>query len=341
MRPAAAMLAAAAARASANLVTKSRPPAARRRERTGRARPRGRRGCGRARRASCWTPSLCGADHSDAGDVLDRLGLGRRAAGTGYRPTPVLLADLAPIRRPVLLARRGTCVLAGLNMRSHLPRRAEPYRRAPSPATGFTLRPPGAENPEATTHNLLRPPRALGRALCHLSRRLGRPAVVPMLVFFAWIIFFWLLFIVFGDLFRRHDVNRMREEPGGKHGLRHPAALPSASSVYLIANGKVQAPDNVAATCRRRSRRRTTTSGPSASSSAEQIAKAKGLLDGGPFSQAKFPALKARAARDKLAQQLLRSDRPPPAGGRCRTLRELNEKHGAGIRTRAAAVEAV
>jgi len=27
-----------------------------------------------------------------------------------------------------------------------------------------------------------------------------------MLVFFAWIIFFWLLFIVFGDLFSRHDI---------------------------------------------------------------------------------------------------------------------------------------
>ena len=28
-----------------------------------------------------------------------------------------------------------------------------------------------------------------------------------MLVFFAWVIFFWLLFIVFGDLFRRHDIS--------------------------------------------------------------------------------------------------------------------------------------
>ena len=27
------------------------------------------------------------------------------------------------------------------------------------------------------------------------------------LVFFSWIIFFWLLFVVFGDLFSRHDVS--------------------------------------------------------------------------------------------------------------------------------------
>jgi hypothetical protein len=28
-----------------------------------------------------------------------------------------------------------------------------------------------------------------------------------MLVFFAWILFFWMLFGVFGDLFGRHDIS--------------------------------------------------------------------------------------------------------------------------------------
>ncbi len=31
-------------------------------------------------------------------------------------------------------------------------------------------------------------------------------AMWTMLVFFCWILFFWLLFIVFGDLFRRTDI---------------------------------------------------------------------------------------------------------------------------------------
>jgi hypothetical protein len=28
-----------------------------------------------------------------------------------------------------------------------------------------------------------------------------------MLVFFSWVIWFWLLIIVFGDLFSRHDIS--------------------------------------------------------------------------------------------------------------------------------------
>jgi hypothetical protein len=35
-----------------------------------------------------------------------------------------------------------------------------------------------------------------------------------MLVFFAWILFFWLLFAVFGDLFRRTDVSGWGRLPG-------------------------------------------------------------------------------------------------------------------------------
>ena len=31
-------------------------------------------------------------------------------------------------------------------------------------------------------------------------------AMWTMFVFFAWVLFFWMLFVVFGDLFRRHDI---------------------------------------------------------------------------------------------------------------------------------------
>ena len=56
-----------------------------------------------------------------------------------------------------------------------------------------------------------------------------------MLVFFAWIMFFWLLFIVFGDLFSRHDISGW-----GKAGWTIFAIiLPFLGIfVYLIANGK-------------------------------------------------------------------------------------------------------
>ena len=39
-------------------------------------------------------------------------------------------------------------------------------------------------------------------------------AMWTMFVFFAWILFFWLLFMVFGDLFRRHDIGGSR--PAGR-----------------------------------------------------------------------------------------------------------------------------
>jgi len=112
-----------------------------------------------------------------------------------------------------------------------------------------------------------------------------------MFVFFAWIIFFWLLFIVFGDLFRRHDVSGW-----GKAGWTiFVILLPYLGVlVYLIANGKGMAERNVAAVQAAQSQTddyiRTVAGG-----SAEQIAKAKGLLDSGAISQAEFEQLKAKA----------------------------------------------
>src|SRR5436190_23677471 len=112
-----------------------------------------------------------------------------------------------------------------------------------------------------------------------------------MFVFFAWIIFFWLLFIVFGDLFRRHDVSGW-----GKAGWTiFVILLPYLGVlIYLIANGKGMAERNVAAAQSAQAQAddyiRTVAGG-----SAEQIAKAKELLDSGAISQAEFDQLKAKA----------------------------------------------
>lgn len=110
-------------------------------------------------------------------------------------------------------------------------------------------------------------------------------------VFFAWIIFFWLLFIVFGDLFRRHDVSGW-----GKAGWTiFVILLPYLGVlVYLIANGKGMAERNAkdvqAAQSQTDSYIRSVAGG-----SADQIAKAKELLDSGAITQAEFDQLKAKA----------------------------------------------
>ena len=56
-----------------------------------------------------------------------------------------------------------------------------------------------------------------------------------MLVFFAWILFFWMLFAVFGDLFGRHDISGW-----GKAGWTiFVIFLPFLGVfIYLIAEGK-------------------------------------------------------------------------------------------------------
>ena len=112
-----------------------------------------------------------------------------------------------------------------------------------------------------------------------------------MFVFFAWIIFFWLLFIVFGDLFRRHDVSGW-----GKAGWTIFVILVPYLGifVYLIANGKGMAERNMqqaqAAQSQADSYIRSVAGG-----SADQIAKAKELLDSGAITQAEFDQLKAQA----------------------------------------------
>ena len=45
-----------------------------------------------------------------------------------------------------------------------------------------------------------------------------------MLVFFAWVIWFWLLITVFADLFRRHDIVGLVE--GALDHLRDRLAVP-------------------------------------------------------------------------------------------------------------------
>ena len=113
-----------------------------------------------------------------------------------------------------------------------------------------------------------------------------------MLVFFAWVIWFWLLITVFGDLFRRHDISGW-----GKAGWTlFCVVLPYIGVlVYLGTQGKGMAERNLKNVQAAQAEmdqyvRETASSGPTA-----EIANAKRLLDTGAISQAEFDQIKQKA----------------------------------------------
>jgi hypothetical protein len=112
-----------------------------------------------------------------------------------------------------------------------------------------------------------------------------------MLVFFAWILFFWLLFMVFGDLFRRHDISGWGKAAWSIFVIFLPFL---GCFVYLISQGRHIGERNIqeaqAAQAQLDSHIKSVSGG-----SADQIAKAKELLDSGAISQAEYDQLKAKA----------------------------------------------
>ena len=114
-----------------------------------------------------------------------------------------------------------------------------------------------------------------------------------MFVFFAWVLFFWLLFVVFGDLFRRHDISGW-----GKAGWTiFVIVLPFLGIfVYLIAEGKGMGERNVRqAQAAQADMDAYVRSVAGSGSPSDQIAQAKQLLDTGTITQAEFDQIKARA----------------------------------------------
>jgi Flp pilus assembly protein TadG len=116
-----------------------------------------------------------------------------------------------------------------------------------------------------------------------------------MLVIFAWVIWFWLLITVFSDIFRRHDTS------GGVKALWIVFAIVApflGVLVYLIVNGSGMAERNMAQAQAQQAgmdqyiRSVATTSGGGA---ADEIARAKQLLDSGAITQPEFEAIKAKA----------------------------------------------
>lgn len=113
-----------------------------------------------------------------------------------------------------------------------------------------------------------------------------------MFVFFAWIMFFMLLFRVFGDLFSRHDIGGW-----GKVGWTiFVICLPFLGIfVYLIAEGKGMAERAMKQVEASQAQMDDYVRSVAASSPAEEIAKAQQLLDSGAITQTEFDALKTKA----------------------------------------------
>jgi putative oligomerization/nucleic acid binding protein/phospholipase D-like protein len=114
-----------------------------------------------------------------------------------------------------------------------------------------------------------------------------------MLVFFAWILFFWMLFGIFGDLFGRHDISGWAKAGWTFFVI----VLPFLGIfVYLISQGR-----GMGERAQQRVQAQQTQmddyvrSVASSSSPTEEIAKGKELYDAGAITQAEFDQLKAKA----------------------------------------------
>ena len=114
-----------------------------------------------------------------------------------------------------------------------------------------------------------------------------------MFVFFMWILWFMLLFTVFGDLFRRHDIGGW-----GKTGwVILVIILPFLGVfIYFIAEGKGMAERNVKqAQASQADMDNYIKSVSSSSGATGEIAQAKQLLDSGAITQAEYDQIKSKA----------------------------------------------
>ncbi|HEY3576467.1 MAG TPA: SHOCT domain-containing protein [Gaiellaceae bacterium] len=114
-----------------------------------------------------------------------------------------------------------------------------------------------------------------------------------MFVFFAWILFFWMLFGVFGDLFGRHDISGWAKAGWTVFVI----VLPFLGIfVYLISQGRGMGERaQERATAQQAQVDDYVRSVAASSSPTEEIAKGKELFDSGAITQAEFDQLKAKA----------------------------------------------
>ena len=113
-----------------------------------------------------------------------------------------------------------------------------------------------------------------------------------MVIFFAFIIWIWLLITVFADVFRRRDIG------GGMKAvwIIFVILLPYLGViVYLIAEHDGMADRSEEQMQQIKAQQDDYIKSVAGSSPADQIGQAKSLLDSGAISQAEFDGLKAKA----------------------------------------------
>jgi hypothetical protein len=115
-----------------------------------------------------------------------------------------------------------------------------------------------------------------------------------MAVFFIWILWIWLLFTVFADIFRRRDISGMAKTGWIVFAILLPFL---GVFIYLITQNVGMTERNLERSRAQRDQfddyvRQTAGGGGGA---AAEIDKAKQLLDSGTITQAEFEALKQKA----------------------------------------------
>ena len=117
--------------------------------------------------------------------------------------------------------------------------------------------------------------------------------VWTMFIFFAWVIWFWLLITVFADIFRRHDTSGVAKV----FWIIFVIVLPFLGVfVYLIANHEGMTERNIErAKTQQAQMDQYVKSVAGGGGAAAEIEKAKGLLDSGAITQAEFDSMKQKA----------------------------------------------
>jgi len=114
-----------------------------------------------------------------------------------------------------------------------------------------------------------------------------------MFIFFLWILWFWLLFMCFADIFRRHDLSGF----GKTAWIIFMIILPFLGVfIYIISQGSGMHERSAQQVQAQRQEfdtyvRETAGSG----GAAGEIERAKALLDQGTINQSEFDAIKAKA----------------------------------------------
>ena len=114
-----------------------------------------------------------------------------------------------------------------------------------------------------------------------------------MVIFFAWIVWFWLLITIFADIFRRHDASGFTKVLW----IVFVIILPFLGVfIYIIANHEGMQRRNIErAQAQQAQFDQYVQSVASSGGAAAEIEKAKGLLDSGAITQTEFDAIKQKA----------------------------------------------